>query len=390
MQNIKLKTKSYSTKIRENITMNNVESLLEKMVELKGSDLFLTAGAPATVKINGELIALNDIPLNSYKVHEMVFSLMSEYQRSEFTKTKEYNFAIQLESLGRFRVSAFQQRSNTGAVLRRIETQIPTLEALNLPKALEEFSMITRGLIIVVGATGAGKSSTLAAMIGHRNINSKGHIVSLEDPIEYIHEHKGCIITQREIGIDTDSYDIALKNTLRQAPNVIVIGEIRSSETMNYAITFAETGHLCVATLHANNANQALERIAHFMPIDSQRHLWMDLSLNLKAIVAQQLVPKVDGNGRVAAVEILVNTPVIADHIRKGEIDVLKELMAKSGESNMQTFDQALFALYNEKKISYESALKYADSVNELRLMIKLNAGNPLSTNGETLSIRKD
>lgn len=345
---------------------------LNQMVEKKASDLFITVGVSPTLKVDGKLVTLEGDKLTAEKTQEIVFAMLNHEQKEKFEKTKEFNFAIQHKDLGRFRVSAFQQRSVYGAVLRRIESVIPTLEQLNMPTSLADFALIQRGLVLVVGGTGAGKSSTLAAMIGSRNKNTKGHIVSIEDPIEFVHNHDRCIITQREVGIDTDSYEIALKNTLRQAPDVILIGEIRSFDTMNYAIAFAETGHLCLATLHANNANQALDRISSFFPHDMLHQLWMDLSLNLRAIIAQQLIPIKDKEGRVPAVEVLINTPVIAEHIRKGEVDTLKEFMLKSGELGMQTFDQSLFKLYTEGKITYESALKYADSENEIRLMIKL------------------
>ena len=352
----------------------NFDALLAKMVEMKASDLFITAGKPPCVKAHGKVTNLSDTVLTPDKSMEIVLGLMDEKQRDEFLVKKENNFAIQAEGLGRFRVSAFYQRSNVGAVLRRIESEIPALEDLGVPQAINEFSMIKRGLVILVGATGAGKSSTLAAMIGYRNRNSTGHIITIEDPIEFVHDHDGCIITQREVGIDTDSFEVALKNTLRQAPDIILVGEIRSQDTMEYAINFAETGHLCLATLHANNANQALDRIVNFFPPDKQRQLWMDLSLNLKAIVAQQLIPKAKGTGRVPAVEILINTPIISEYIKKAEVDALKEFMAKGRELGMQTFDQALFDLYESGLITYEEALRNAESVNDLRLKIKLNS----------------
>lgn len=363
---------------------------LNQMVEKKASDLFVTVGVSPTLKIDGKLVTLGGDKLTAAQTKEIVFGILASDQKEKFEKTREFNFAIQHENLGRFRVSAFQQRSVYGAVFRRIENIIPTLEQLNMPPNLADFAMIQRGLVLVVGATGAGKSSTLAAMIGNRNKNTKGHIVSIEDPIEFVHTHDNCIITQREVGIDTDSFEIALKNTLRQAPDVILIGEIRSLETMNYAIAFAETGHLCLATLHANNANQALDRIASFFPHDMLHQLWMDLSLNLKAIIAQQLISLKDGVGRVPAVEVLINTPVIAEHIRKGEVDELKEFMLKSGELGMQTFDQSLFKLYTEGKITYESALKYADSENEIRLMIKLQESGTGVDVPEGLKMIKD
>jgi len=311
----------------------------------------------------------------------MVYELMNERQRAEFEDTKECQFAISRPSLGRFRVSAFVQRDSPGMVLRRIETRIPTLEELKLPSILRDLAMIKRGLVIFVGATGTGKSTSLAALISYRNHHSSGHIITVEDPIEYLHEHDGCIITQREVGVDTESFEVALRNTLRQAPDVILIGEIRTRQTMEYAITFAETGHLVLATLHANNANQAMDRIINFFPEESRAQMLLDLSLNLKGIIAQQLVPRKNGQGRRAVVEILLNTPLAADLIRAGEVHKLKDLMKRSGEQGMITFDQALFNLYQEGEISYEDALKYADSANEVRLMIKLQGG--LGAGGE-------
>ncbi|NIP71720.1 MAG: PilT/PilU family type 4a pilus ATPase, partial [Gammaproteobacteria bacterium] len=302
---------------------------------------------------------------------------MNDKQRRDFERTQESNFAISATGIGRFRVSAFIQRNFAGMVLRRIETDIPKIDGLRLPPIVKNLAMIRRGMVIFVGATGTGKSTSLAAMIGYRNHNSTGHIVTVEDPIEFVHQHAGCIITQREVGIDTDSFEIALRNTLRQAPDVILIGEVRSRETMDYAIAFSETGHLCLATLHANNANQALDRIINFFPEDRRSQLLMDLSLNLKAVVAQQLVPRADGKGRRVAVEILVNTPLAADLIRKGEVHKLKELMKKSGQHGMRTFDQALHELYSAGEITYEDAIAHADSANEVRLMIKLCKGNP-------------
>lgn len=351
----------------------NFEKLLNQMVELKASDLFITSGLPPCVKANGKVDYLSDTKLSPERSHEIVMSLMDDEQQEEFLKERELNFAIQVEGLGRFRVNAFQQRSCSGAVLRRIETVIPKFEDLGVPQLLADLAMTKRGLIILVGATGAGKSSTLAAMIGHRNQNSSGHIITIEDPIEFIHEHAGCILTQREVGVDTDTFEIALKNTLRQAPDVILLGEIRSQDTMNYAMKFAETGHLCFATLHANNANQALDRIVNFFPPEAHKQLWSDLSMNLKAIVAQQLIPTVDEKGRVPAIEILLNNPAVANNIAKGEVGVLKELMNKGRDQGMQSFDFALYQLYAAGKISYENALKHADSENEIRLMIKLN-----------------
>jgi len=307
----------------------------------------------------------------------VVKSVMSDAQRQEFEENKECQCAISRPDIGRFRVSAFIQKDDAGMVLRRIETQIPTIAELNIPPIIEDLAMTKRGLIIFVGATGTGKSTSLAAMVGHRNRNSTGHIITIEDPIEYVHDHAGCVVTQREVGLDTESYETALQNTLRQAPDVILIGEIRSRETMEHARTFAETGHLCLSTLHANNANQALDRIIHFFPEAAHKQLFMDLSLNLKAMIAQQLVPTIDGKGRKAVIEIMLNTPLAADFIRKGDVHKLKELMKNSTEQGMQTFDQALYAFYANGDISYEDALKHADSSNEVRLMIKL--GKPIT-----------
>ena len=349
------------------------DRLLRLMVDKEASDMFITAGVPPSIKVHGSIVHVTKNPLSPEKTRELVLSVMTDKQRVEFADSQECNFAISARGIGRFRVSAFHQRNLAGMVLRRIETQIPRLEELGLPETIKKLAMTKRGLVFFVGATGTGKSTSLAAMIGHRNRNSHGHIISIEDPIEFIHQHQGCIVTQREVGIDTESFEIALKNTLRQAPDVIMIGEVRTKETMDYAMAFAETGHLCLATLHANNANQALDRIMHFFPTDRQRQLWMDLSLNLRAIVAQQLVPTPDGNGRKAIIEVLINTPLVSDHIRKGEVHLLKDLMSKSTEMGMQTFDQALFRAYSRGEITYEDALAHADSANDLRLMIKLD-----------------
>lgn len=348
--------------------------LLDLMITHKASDLFVTADVEPSMKINGEIIPVVKTKLNGEIIGQLIHSIMTDKQRKEFADTRECNFAISnKDKTARFRVSAFQQRDLPGMVLRRIETKIPTTEELKLPPILKDLAMTKRGIILLVGATGTGKSTSLASLIGHRNRNSKGHIITIEDPIEFVHQHEGCIITQREVGIDTESYEIALKNTLRQAPDVILIGEIRSRETMNYAIAFAETGHLVFATLHANNANQAIDRIIHFFEADRHNQLFMDLSLNLKAVVAQQLVPTIDGQSRRAAIEILINSPLISDLIRKGEVNEIKDLMKRSRELGMQTFDQALFELYKERQISYKDALKYADSENDLRLQIKLS-----------------
>ncbi|WP_111642090.1 PilT/PilU family type 4a pilus ATPase [Marinimicrobium alkaliphilum] len=367
------------------------DRLLSLMVEKGASDLFITAGVPPSMKLNGKIVPVTTTSLAPEKVREIVLGVMNEKQRTEFLEEKELNFAISARGVGRFRASAFYQRNLAGMVLRRIETQIPRIDDLGLPDIIKELAMTKRGLVMFVGATGTGKSTSLAAMIGHRNRNSKGHIISIEDPIEFIHQHEGCIITQREVGIDTDSFDIALKNTLRQAPDVILIGEVRTRETMEHAIAFAETGHLCLCTLHANNANQALDRIIHFFPADRHRQLWMDLSLNLRGIVAQQLIPTPDGKGRRACMEVLLNTPLAADLIRKGEVNELKELMKKSTELGMQTFDQALYELYSSGEITYEDALSYADSPNDLRLMIKLGSESDadyLSSAADELSLQ--
>jgi len=349
------------------------EALLKLMVSKQASDLFITAGVAPSIKINGKVVPVTQRALNPEKAREVVLSIMNEEQRKEFSRTHECNFAISAHGVGRFRVSAFQQRNHIGMVLRRIETKIPTTDELRLPPILNDIAMTKRGLVIMVGATGTGKSTSLAAMIGYRNRNSTGHIISIEDPIEFVHHHDKCIVTQREVGIDTESFEVALKNTLRQAPDVILIGEVRTRETMEYAIAFAETGHLCMCTLHANNANQALDRILHFFPEDRRDQLLMDLSMNLKGIVAQQLLPTPDGKGRRAAIEVMINTPLMSDHIRKGEIHLLKELISKSNEQGLQTFDQALYKLFKAGEITYDDALLHADSANDLRLMIKLD-----------------
>jgi len=318
------------------------DRLLSLMVEKGASDLFITAGVPPSIKLHGRVVPVTTSPLSPEQARETVLSVMNERQRTEFIETKELNFAISARGIGRFRCSAFYQRNLAGMVLRRIETNIPKIDELALPEIIKELAMTKRGLIMFVGATGTGKSTSLAAMIGHRNRNSKGHIISIEDPLEFIHQHQGCIVTQREVGIDTESFETALKNTLRQAPDVILIGEVRSRETMDHAIAFAETGHLCLCTLHANNANQAMDRIIHFFPADRHSQLWMDLSLNLRAVVAQQLIPTPDGNGRRACLEVMLNTPLMQDIIRKGQVHEMKELMKKSTDLGMQTFVQAL------------------------------------------------
>ncbi len=371
-----------------------LEKLLKVVVDKNGSDLFITAGVPPSVKLSGRIVPITKNPLTPEQTRELVYGSMNEKQKAEFEENHECNYALSARGIGRFRASAFFQRNLCGMVLRRIETEIPKLEELELPDVIRDLAMTKRGLIIFVGATGTGKSTSLAAMIGHRNRNSRGHIISIEDPIEFIHQHHGCIVTQREVGVDTESFEVALKNTLRQAPDVILIGEVRTKQTMQYAVTFAETGHLCLATLHANNANQALDRIINFFHPDQHNQIWMDLSLNLKAIVAQQLIPTPDGKGRVAAIEVLVNTPLAQDMIRKGEVDKIKGLMSKSGEAGMQTFDQALYHLYSDGKITYKDALAHADSANDLRLMIKLGAdaasAEELSSSVDKLSIQDD
>ena len=348
------------------------ESLLKLMVHKNGSDLFITAGVAPSLKVNGKIAPVTQATLTPLQAKEIVLGIMTPAQKKEFEEENECNFAISASGVGRFRVSAFMQRNNAGMVLRKIETTIPTMEDLGLPPILKELAMTKRGLIMFVGATGSGKSSSLASMIGFRNKNSTGHIITIEDPIEFIHQHQGCIVTQREVGLDTKSFGEALKNTLRQAPDVILIGEVRTRETMDHAIAFAETGHLCLATLHANNANQAMDRIINFFPEDRRNQLLMDLSLNTRAFVAQQLIPTPDGKGRVLSAEIMINSPLMADLIRKGEVHKMKSLMAKSRNMGMQTFDQALFDHYKLGNITYEDAINYADSANELRLMIKL------------------
>ena len=350
------------------------QNLLRKMVEREGSDLFLTTGFPPAIKVDGTIHKATDTPLTPDQSAIMVRSIMNDKQIKEFDATKECNFAIAPQGIGRFRVSAFIQQGYVGAVLRTITTEIPTLEDLELPPILKDVVMNKRGLCIVVGGTGSGKSTTLAAMIGHRNENSRGHIVSIEDPVEYVHPHIGCVITQREVGVDTETWHAALKNTLRQAPDVILIGEIRDSATMGYGIQFAETGHLCLATLHANSANQALDRIINFFSEERRQQLLMDLSLNTTAFISQRLIPREGGVGRIAAMEIMLNTPLVADLIFKGEVGQIKEIMAKSTRLGMQTFDQALFDLYEQGTISYEEAMRNADSKNELRLRVKLES----------------
>ena len=368
-----------------------MHDLLRAMVAKKGSDLFITASFPPAIKLDGKMTPVSSQQLTMQHTSELARAMMNDKQAQEFEATKECNFAINPGGIGRFRVSAFIQQGRIGMVLRTITTAIPKFEDLKLPAVLKDIVMTKRGLIIMVGGTGSGKSTSLAAMVGYRNENSYGHIITIEDPVEYVHDHKNCVITQREVGVDTDSWHAALKNTLRQAPDVILIGEIRDRDTMDYAIAFAETGHLCMATLHANSANQALDRIINFFPSERKTQVLMDLSLNIRALISQRLIPKKEGKGRAAAVEIMLNSPLISDLIFKGEVHEIKEIMKKSRELGMQTFDQHLFELYEAGDISYEDALRNADSVNELRLMIKLQGKEAkekdLSTGIEHLNI---
>lgn len=348
--------------------------MLTKVVEYGGSDLFISADFPPSIKHQGLMKPIGQQALTADKTKLFAYSLMNEKQRQEFEKELECNFAINVPDVSRFRINVFQQQLQVGMVIRTITAEIPNFAQLKLPESLKDVMMAKRGLILVVGATGSGKSTSLAAMIDHRNENSAGHIITVEDPVEFVHKHKKSMITHREVGVDSHSWHNALKNTLRQAPDVILIGEIRDTETMEHAIAFAETGHLCLGTLHANNANQALDRIINFFPEERKNQLLMDLSSNMKAIISQRLVRTQDGSGRRAAIEILLNTPLIGDNILKGQLHELKEIMKKSRELGMQTFDQALFDLYNEGAISYEEALRNADSMNELRLQIKLKS----------------
>jgi twitching motility protein PilU len=357
-----------------------INDLLKLMVGRNGSDLFLTADFPPGVKVDGKIAKVSPQPLNAGHTLALARSIMNDKQAAEFERTKECNFAISPPGVGRFRVNAFIQQGKVGMVMRVIPQTLPTIESLGLPPVLSEVVMTKRGLVILVGATGSGKSTSLAAMIDHRNENSYGHIITIEDPVEFVHPHKNCVVTQREVGLDTDSWDAALKNTLRQAPDVILMGEIRDRETMEHAVAFAETGHLCMATLHANSANQALDRIINFFPEERRAQLLMDLSLNLKGLVSQRLVPKQDGKGRFAAVEILLNTPLISDLIFKGDVAEIKEIMKKSRNLGMQTFDQALFDGFEANQITFEDALRNADSVNDLRLQIKLNSQRAKTT----------
>jgi twitching motility protein PilU len=351
-----------------------VNDLLRLMISRNGSDLFLTADFPPAMKVDGKVTKVSPQPLTGQHTMALARAVMNDKQAAEFEKTKECNFAISPQGIGRFRCNAFVQMGHIGLVFRVIPQTLPTVDQLGLPKILKDIVMTKRGLVIMVGATGSGKSTSLAAMVDWRNEHSQGHIITIEDPVEFVHPHKNCIITQREVGIDTDGWEHALKNTLRQAPDVILMGEIRDRETMEHAVAFAETGHLCMATLHANSSNQALDRIINFFPEERRQQLLMDLSLNLKSIVSQRLLPREEGKGRIAAVEIMLNTPLVSDMIFKGEVGELKELMKRSRELGMQTFDQALFDLYEHRHVSYEDALRNADSVNDLRLQIKLNS----------------
>ncbi len=351
-----------------------INDLLRLMISRNGSDLFITADFPPAIKVDGQVTKLSPQPLSGGHTQALARSIMSDKQAADFERTKECNFAIAPATIGRFRVSAFVQQGKIGMVLRVIPATLPTIDGLGMPSVLKDVAMAKRGLCILVGATGSGKSTTLAAMIDWRNENSFGHIITVEDPVEFMHTHKNCVITQRELGLDTESWEAALKNTLRQAPDVILMGEIRDRETMEHAIAFSETGHLCMATLHANSANQALDRVINFFPEERRTQLLMDLSLNLKAMISQRLIPRQSGKGRVAAVEIMLNSPLIADLVFKGDVSEIKEIMKKSGNLGMQTFDQALFTLYEADAITYEDALRNADSVNDLRLQIKLNS----------------
>jgi twitching motility protein PilU len=357
-----------------------VNDLLRLMIGRTGSDLFLTADFPPAIKVDGKITKVSPQPLTGQHTLQLARAVMNDKQAAEFEKTKECNFAISPSGIGRFRVNAFMQQGHVGLVFRTIPQTLPTIDGLGLPSVLKEVAMTKRGLVIFVGATGSGKSTSLAAMVDHRNENSYGHIITIEDPVEFVHPHKNCIVTQREVGIDTDGWEQALKNTLRQAPDVILMGEIRDRETMEHAVAFAETGHLCMATLHANSANQALDRVINFFPEERRAQLLMDLSLNLKALVSQRLMPRQEGRGRAAAVEIMLNTPLVSDLIFKGEVSEIKELMKRSRELGMQTFDQALFDLYEGNAITYEDALRNADSVNDLRLQIKLHSRRARNT----------
>jgi twitching motility protein PilU len=363
-----------------------MQELLKRVVERKASDLFITANFPPAIKIDGEIRPQMERALTSEQSAILVRAIMNDRQTKEFDATKECNFAIAPPGIGRFRVSAFVQQSYVGCVIRLINAKIPSFEELDLPPILKEVVLSKRGLVIVVGGTGSGKSTTLASMLGYRNDKTRGHIVTIEDPVEYVHQHKGCVITHREVGVDTDSWEAALKNTLRQAPDVILIGEIRTRETMEYCIQFAETGHLVLATLHANSSNQALDRIINFFPEERREQLLMDMSLNIRALISQRLIPREAGSGRIAAMEIMLNSPLIQDLIFRGEVAKIKEIMARSNRIGMKTFDQALYDLYEQGNISYEDALRNADSKNELRLRVKLESkreNKPIEADGD-------
>ena len=351
-----------------------MQDLLRLMTQKNGSDLFITANFPPAIKVDGRVTPVSNQALTAQHTAELARSIMNDRQAAEFEATKECNFAISPSGIGRFRVNALIQQGRVAVVCRTINQTIPTLDELGLPTVLKDIAMAKRGLVIFVGGTGTGKTTSLAALVDHRNRNSQGHIITVEDPIEFVHEHKGCIVTQREVGVDTDSWEAALKNSLRQAPDVILMGEIRDRDTMDYGVAFAETGHLCLATLHANSTNQAIDRIINYFPEERRHQLLMDLSLNLRALVSQRLLPKKDGKGRVAAVEVMLNSPLISDLIFKGEVHEIKEVMKRSRELGMQTFDQALFDLYEAGRITYEDALRNADSINDLRLQIKLHS----------------
>jgi len=360
--------------------MNIVDSWLKQLHEEVGSDLFVTVDAPPCIKVHGKIKPISTDMLNADKCKEIVFSIMTERQKEEFRNTQECQFAYSLGPDVRYRVSAYVQQGMVGMVCRRIESRIPNFEELGCPDVMSELALEKRGIVLFVGATGTGKSTSMAAMVGYRNQRMTGHIITIEDPIEYVHQHGKSLVTQREVGIDTESFEVALRNTLRQAPDVILIGEVRTRETMEHAITFSETGHLVLATLHANNANQAMDRILHFFPDEFREQLLLDLSFNLKATIAQQLIPAVDGSRRWAAFEVMMATPLVKDLIRKGEIDELKLVMRDSGHHGMNTFDQCMFRMYKEGKISYDDALRHADSANEVRLMIKLDEGGDAET----------
>ncbi len=371
-----------------------MHDLLRNMLQKGGSDLFITVGAPPSMKVDGKLIPITNQPLTASHAQVIVRSIMNDRQIREYEETQECNFAISLPNVSRFRVNAFMQRNSSGMVLRVIQSEIPTISELTLPPIIKDIAMTKRGLVIFVGGTGCGKSTSLAAMIGYRNENSQGHIVTIEDPIEFVHKHRNCIVTQREVGVDTENFEIALKNTLRQAPDVILIGEIRDRETMDHAVAFAETGHLCLATLHANSTNQALDRIINFFPEERRAQLLMDLSLNLKALISQRLLPRNNTDGRIPAVEIMINSPLMADLIFKGDVPKMKGLIAKSREAGMQTFDQHLFDLIEEDLITMEDGLRNADSVNDLRLRLKLEGKKSKSSDLldglEALTVEED